>query len=89
MRRFAIAEWLGPLIVVELDPAEFDGPDIGRLQEKIEQRFQGVNVAITTPDWEADSGIRVRGLDAPADVLASPELIWQPLHIPDEDELPF
>lgn len=89
MRRFAIAEWLGPLIVVELDPAEFDGPDIERLEQKIAQRFPGINVAITAPDWEADSGIRVRGLQAPADVLASPDLPWHELIIPEEDELPF
>jgi len=88
-RRFAVAEWLGPLIVVELDPAEFDGPGIERLEQKIALRFPGINVAITTPDWEADSGIRVRGLAAPADVLASPDLAWRELDIPDDEELPF
>jgi len=88
-RRFAVADWLGTFVAVEVDPAEFDGPGADDLLERVGKHFAGMNVAMITPDWEAPTGIRVRGLHAPADVLASPDLIWRELHLPEDPDLPF
>jgi hypothetical protein len=88
-RRFAVADWLGAFVAVEVDPLEFDGPAADDLLERVGKHFAGMNVAMITPDWEAPTGIRVRGLHAPADVLASPDLIWRELHLPEEPDLPF
>ena len=76
-------------MAVEVDPVEFDGAGADDLLERIGKHFAGMNVAMITPDWEAPTGIRVRGLHAPADVLASPDLIWRELHLPEEPDLPF
>lgn len=88
-RRFAIAQWLAPLVVVEVDPSEFDGAGAAALLTQLEHRFSGVCVSMITPDWEADGGIRIAGLRVPIEVLASPDLAWRPLELPPEDDLPF
>lgn len=88
-RRFAVADWLGTFVIAEVDPAEFDGPGAEDLLRRIGAHFVGVNVAMITPDWEAQTGIRVRGLCAPSDVLASPSLVWRDLDLPEEADLPF
>jgi transcriptional regulator with XRE-family HTH domain len=88
-RRFAVADWLGTFVAVEVDPVEFDGPGVDDLLGRIGKHFAGMNVAMITPDWESPTGIRVRGLHAPADVLASPDLIWRELHLPEDPDLPF
>lgn len=75
--------------MVEIDPSEFDCPDVEVLLRDLERHFCGVNVALITPDWEADLGIRIRGLQAPAEVLASADLDWRELSLPAEEELPF
>jgi len=56
---------------------------------RVGKHFPGINVSLITPDWEADTGIRVRGLHAPADVIASPDLDWRVLVLQEESELPF
>ena len=84
-----MADWLGTFVVAEVDPSEFDGPGADDLLKRIGVHFSGVNVALTTPDWEEPTGIRVRGLHAPADVLASPNLVWRDLNLPEEPDLPF
>jgi hypothetical protein len=88
-RQFAVADWIGTFVVADVDPSEFDGPDVDQLLERIVLHFGGVNVTLTTPDWEAPTGIRVRGLYAPSDVLASPGLVWRDLDLPEEADLPF
>lgn len=84
-----MATWLFPLIVIEVDPAEFDSPDAERLLSRLESRYAGVNVSMITPDWEAEGGFRVAGLEAPLDILAAPDLEWRELILCDEEELPF
>lgn len=59
------------------------------LLRRIEKHFPGINVSLTTPDWEAPTGIRVLGLYAPADVIASPDLDWRELVLQEEADLPF
>ncbi|GAA0437070.1 hypothetical protein GCM10009094_47010 [Massilia aurea] len=88
-RRFAVADWLGTFVAAEVDPSEFDGPRAVDVLERVAKHFSGVNIAMITPDWETPTGIRVRGLHAPADILASPDLIWRDLHLPEEPDLPF
>jgi hypothetical protein len=88
-RRYAVGDWLGAFVVVEVDPSEFDDPGVDDLMKRIAAFFVGMNVAMITPDWEAPAGIRVRGLHAPEDVLASPDLVWRDLGMPEEPDLPF
>lgn len=68
---------------------DFDSKDAPALLTKLEGRFPGVTVSMITPDWEAEGGIRIAGLHAPIDVLASADLIWHELVLPSEVDLPF
>lgn len=86
--RYAITEWIAPLVVVEVNPREFDGPD-SDLMGRLEAHFPGLSIVIITPDIEPDSGIRARGLDCPHDVLTDPELVWRELALPGEADVPF
>ena len=88
-RRFAVAQWLAPLIVVEVAPREFDAAEAGELLLQLERRFPGVCVSMITPDWEAEGGIRITGLGAPIEILASANLVWHELNLPQDEELPF
>lgn len=86
--RSAVVQWLEPYIVVEVDPAEFDGPGCDELHKRLSQHFMRQAVLIT-PDWEADSGIRARGFPGPIALLASTDIIWRELELPAEPEIPF
>lgn len=87
--RYAIATWIAPLIVVEVDPCDFDGPDSAELERKLTDHFRGAGLTLITPDIEPASGIRARGLAVPHDVLTASGLVWHDLTLPDEAELPF
>jgi hypothetical protein len=86
--RSAISKWIGAIVIVEVDPEEFDGPGCDVLLARLNQHFMQP-VAMITPDWEADAGIRARGLPCPIDILASADLVWRDLVLPVEEELPF
>lgn len=87
--RYAVAKWIAPLIVVEVDPRDFDGPHSAQLEKKLTDHFRGASFTLITPDIEPASGIRARGLTAPHDVLTDPDLVWHHLVLPEEPELPF
>lgn len=86
--RSAISKWVGAVVIVEVDPEEFDSPGSCELLAKLNQHFMQ-EVAMITPDWEADSGIRARGLPCPIDILISPDLVWRDLVLMPEEDLPF
>jgi hypothetical protein len=87
--RSAIGKWIGAVVIAEVDPDEFDGPGCDELLTKLNQHFMQ-EVAMITPDWEADFGIRARGLPCPIEILASADLVWRDLVLPvEEEELPF
>lgn len=87
--RYAIAKWIAPLVVVEVDPREFDGPGADDLMKKLNAHFRGAHFALITPDLEPDSGIRAKGLACPHEVLTDPALVWHELTMPDEPDVPF
>lgn len=87
--RYAIAKWIAPLVVVEVDPREFDGAGSDELMTKLEAHFRGAHFAVITPDLEPASGIRAKGLACPHDVLTDPGLAWHDLVIPNEPDAPF
>lgn len=86
--RSAIINWVAPLIVVEVDPREFDGPDFDTLLMKLEQHFMR-SVVVITPDWEADCGIRIKGFDGRPELLADTDIVWRDLELVLETEIPF
>lgn len=87
--RSAVGKWIAPFVVVDVDPADFDGPDFPRLLERLDKHFM-MPVSVTTPDWESDSGVRVAGAYYPVDVLTDQSLVWRDLDLPpDPDDLPF
>jgi hypothetical protein len=86
--RSAIATWIGPIVVVEVDPSEFDSPGCSTLLDQLNQFFMQP-VALITPDWEEDDGIRAKGLPCPTYILSSADLVWRPLQLPVEEEPPF
>lgn len=86
--RSAIGKWVGAIVIVEVDPHDFDGPDSADLLTKLERHFMQP-VAMITPDWEADVGVRARGLQCPVEILASGDLVWRDLTLPPEEEIPF
>lgn len=77
------------MIVVEVDPTVFDGPDMLQLLGRLDKHFM-MPVTVTTPDWEAEDGIRSMGAFCPNFVLTSQEWQWRDLELPpDPDDLPF
>lgn len=87
--RYAVAKWIAPLIVVEVDPEDFDGEQADTLIEKLSIHFRGAHLCVITPDIEPASGIRARGLECPHDVLTDQNLVWHDLEMPDEQDVPF
>ncbi|MCA1857426.1 hypothetical protein LE190_16050 [Massilia oculi] len=87
--KYAVATWIAPLIIVEVDPSDFDGPHAVELEKALADHFRGASFALITPDIEPDSGIRARGLSVPHDVLTDQRLVWHDLVLPGEPELPF
>lgn len=87
--RYAVATWIAPLIVVEVDPRDFDGAHGSELEKKLAGHFRGASFVLITPDIEPASGIRARGLAVPHDVLTDPGLVWHDLKMPDEPDVPF
>lgn len=87
--KYAVAKWIAPLIIVEVDPEDFDGPCSIDLEQRLADHFRGVSIALITPDWEPESGIRARGIACPHDVLTDPNLVWHDLELPTEPDLPF
>lgn len=87
--RYAIATWIAPLIVVEVDPHDFDGPHSAELEKRLAAHFRGASFTLITPDIEPASGIRSRGLAVPHDVLTDSDLVWHDLILPEEPEVPF
>jgi hypothetical protein len=85
--QYAIGKWILPIVIVEVDPNDFDGDD-GQLLERLKAHFM-VDVALITPDWEAPIGIRARGLACPIRVLAEQDLEWREFEFPPEELLPF
>jgi hypothetical protein len=86
--RSAIAKWINAVVVVEVKPEQFDGPESKELLTRLNQHFMK-DVAMITPDWEAPEGIRACGLPCPIDILADPDLSWRSLELPAEADLPF
>ena len=86
--RSAVSKWIVAIVIVEVDPDEFDGPGCDELLAKLNQFFMQP-VAMITPDWEAEDGIRTKGLPCPRDILSSPDLAWRDLVLPAEAEIPF
>jgi len=87
--RSAVGKWIGPIVVVEVDPAYFDDGNFPQLLARLEQHFM-MKVSVITPDWEADHGIRVKGEYCPIEILSDPALVWRDLTLPeDPDTLPF
>lgn len=84
----AITTWIGPIVVVEVDPNEFDSPGCSVLLARLDQFFMQ-SVALITPDWEAEDGIRAKGLPCPTYILSSPDLVWRTLELPQLEETPF
>lgn len=87
--RYAITTWIAPLVVVEVDPCDFDGPHSHELEKRLVDHFRGASFVLITPDIEPASGIRARGLAVPHDVLTAPDMSWHELTLPDEPDLPF
>jgi hypothetical protein len=87
--KYAVTKWIVPVIVVEVDPHDFDGPRAAELEKKLADHFAGASFVLITPDIELASGIRARGPAVPHDVLTVPDLVWHDLVLPDEPELPF
>lgn len=87
--RYAVTKWIAPLIVVEVDPRDFDGQHVDELEQRLAEHFRGASLTLITPDIEPESGIRARGLAVPHDVLTDIGLVWHDLALPDEPELPF
>lgn len=86
--RFAIGKWIRAVVIVEVDPDEFNGPQADALLSRLEKYFMG-QIAMVTPDWEADLGFRTRGLSCPVEVATSADLVWRDLELPAEEEIPF
>ena len=86
--KYAIGKWIAPIVIVEVDPDEFDGEAGEALLMRLRQHFM-VDVALITPDWESSDGIKARGLACPSHVLVEHELIWRELVLPPEAEIPF
>lgn len=86
--RSAITKWVAAIVIVEVDPCEFDGPGSDALQARLDRHFMQP-VAMITPDWEAPTGIRARGLPCSLEILASADLVWRDLVLPAEAEIPF
>lgn len=87
--RSTVGKWIAPFVVVDVDPAEFDGPDADRLLERLDKHFM-MPVAMTTPDWQAKDGVRAKGAYIPIAHLTDPTFQWRDLSLPDDpDELPF
>jgi hypothetical protein len=86
--RSAVSKWISTIVIVEVDPHEFDGPDADELLAKLDRHFMQ-KVALITPDWEAPTGIRARGLPCPLEILASADLVWRALELPVELDVPF
>lgn len=86
--RYAIGKWIAPIVIVEVDPDEFDGSSGDQMLERLRAHFM-VDVALIAPDWEAPQGIRAKGLDCPTYLLVEQELIWRQFQLPPEEEVPF
>lgn len=87
--RYAVATWIAPLIVVEVDPGDFDGTDSVELEKRLSAYFLGASFVLVTPDPRQSSGIRSRGLAVPHNVLTEPDLVWHDLELPEEPDVPF
>lgn len=76
------------MVVVDVDPREFDGEDFSLLLERLKKHFM-VPVSVITPDWQAEGGVRIAGDYAPLEVAVSPTLQWRELILAPNDHLPF
>lgn len=86
--QYAIGKWIPPIVIVEVDPGEFEGEAGEQLLQRLKAHFM-VDVALITPDWEAPEGIRARGLSCPTYVLVEQELVWREFDFPPVEEVPF
>lgn len=83
--KYAIAKWVRPLVLVEVSPAEFLAPGGDELLLKLQSHFM-VDIAMLT---QIDGEMRTLGVPFGEDLLADDDMVWRPLVLPPEAEIPF